>query len=92
MAYTIAVEVLLSSEYPMALMPCEEQDAEVASRAKGEETVELFAGSLTLTSPPEGVEPSMLSATSVSQAAPALPQDFTCRVCAPPGAVTGPFM
>src|ERR1039458_3422226 len=76
----------------MALVPCEEQDVEMASRPKGEETVELFAGSLTLTSPPEGAEPSILSATSVSQAEPWLPQDFTCSVCAPLGAVTGSFM
>jgi hypothetical protein len=76
----------------MALVPCEEQDVDVASRAKGEETVELPDGSLTLTSPPEDPEPSIFSATSVSHAEPWLPQDFTCSVCAPLGAVTEPFI
>ena len=90
--YTIAVDALPSSEYPIALIACEEQEVEVASRAKGEETVEFSAGSLTLTPPAGDAEPSIFSATSVSQPAPRLPQDFTCSVCAPLGAVTEPFI
>ena len=90
--YTTAVEALSSIEYPMALMACEEQEVEAASRAKGEETAELFAGSLTLTPPAGDAGAAIFRATSVSQAEPWLPQDFTCSVCAPLGAVTEPFI
>src|ERR1700735_270143 len=76
----------------MAPMACEEQVAEAASRAKGEETAELAAGSLTLTPPAGGAGAGIFNATSVSEAEPWLPQDFTCRVCAPFGAVTVPFI
>lgn len=47
--FTMAVLELLSSEYPMALTRCEEQSEAVASSVKGDPTVALFKGLLTLT-------------------------------------------
>jgi len=71
----------------MALVGCEEQSAALAERTKGELTVELFAGLATLTEAEVLAAAVTLMATSVSQAAPWLPQALTCKVCAPVAAV-----
>ena len=54
----------------MALTGCDKQDGEVAFRPKGDETVELLAGSITLTPPAEDAEVAIFRAISVLQAAP----------------------
>jgi hypothetical protein len=48
-AYTIVVLVLLSSEYPIAAIACDEQDEAVACSANGEDTCAPVTGLITVT-------------------------------------------
>src|SRR6202161_2011708 len=94
-ASTMVVVVLPSSEYPMALVWFSPQEGALAVRANGDVTFPPLEGLVTLTASEEttgGDPPVTVMATSVTHEAPPLPQDLTCRVCAPDGAVTLGFM
>jgi len=81
---TMAVLLLLSSEYPMAVTPWEEHVVAVALTVKGEPTVVLFAGLETTTSAVVvGVEVvcvETLRETAATHTEPEFPHAFTCRV------------
>jgi hypothetical protein len=74
--------VPLSNEYAMLLVLCPPQVAAVACSRNELGTVEPFTGEDTNTPVPT------VMATSFSQNAPPLPQDFTRKVCVPCDALT----
>ena len=92
MPYTNAVEALLSSEYPMALMACEEQDVELASSTEGRGNCGALCRFAHAHATGGDAEPSIFSATSVSQAAPWLPQDFDVQRLRATGRGDRPFI
>ncbi len=81
--FTVAVLLLLSSEYPIAVTLVDEQVEAVAARVKGEVTEAPFVGLLTLTDPVLVVAGSTVVALltvremSVTQDEPLLPHAFT---------------
>lgn len=88
---TLVVEVLLSSEKPMAVIACPLHRVPVAERAKGVGTVAPSSGALTVTLVVELEDAfSTTRLTSVVHEAPPAPHDLTCRTWLPVAAVTLP--